>query len=260
MKVLKIAFLLLFSINNLFSQNIGVQYDRNQGIIESIFIKQENIVFELDSSNSNIKNIYFFSEDSLSERFFYDPVYDFRPRRWVELHRGVKLYIDSYSSVDYAKNYSSNTFSGIVGSVTKVDDIDIEYHMRIGDNRVIGIVGKLKSINEIDISYHKNYSENKRGGYMGKIESIGDLKFEFHNRHTYSDLANYAGKIKEIDDIKFKYNESYSGNVNKGSVGKISEIGNIKIEYFKNYRTNSASGIVGKFKSITGGDKRVIIY
>ncbi|MEC7245176.1 MAG: hypothetical protein VXV77_05000, partial [Bacteroidota bacterium] len=60
--------------------------------------------------------------------------------------------------------------------------------------------------------------------------------------------------------IKFKYNESYSGNVNKGSVGKISEIGNIKIEYFKNYRTNSASGVVGKFKSITGGDKRVIIY
>ena len=71
MKVLKIAFLLLFSINNLFSQNIGVQFDRNQGIIESIFVKQENIVFELDSSNSNIKNIYFFSEDSLSERFFY---------------------------------------------------------------------------------------------------------------------------------------------------------------------------------------------
>ena len=62
MKVLKIAFLLLFSINSLFSQNIGVQFDRNQGIIESIFIKQENIVFELDSSNSNIKNIYFFSD------------------------------------------------------------------------------------------------------------------------------------------------------------------------------------------------------
>ena len=148
MKVLKIAFLILFSINNLFSQSIGVQLDRNQGVIESIFVKQENVVFELDSSNSNIKNIYFFSEDSLSERFFFDPVYDFRPRRWVELHRGVRLYIDSYSSVDYAKNYSSNTLSGIVGSVTKVDDIDIEYHMRIGDNRVIGIVGKLKSVNE----------------------------------------------------------------------------------------------------------------
>ena len=77
MKVLKIAFLLLFSINNLFSQNIGVQFDRNQGTIESIFIKEENIVFELDSSNSNIKNIYFFSEDSLSERFFYDPILRF---------------------------------------------------------------------------------------------------------------------------------------------------------------------------------------
>ena len=74
MKVIKIAFLILFSINNLFSQSIGVQLDRNQGVIESIFIKKENIVFELDSANSGIKNIYFFSEDSLSERFFYDPV------------------------------------------------------------------------------------------------------------------------------------------------------------------------------------------
>ena len=58
MKVIKIAFLILFSINNLFSQSIGVQLDRNQGVIESIFVKQENIVFELDSSNSNIKNIF----------------------------------------------------------------------------------------------------------------------------------------------------------------------------------------------------------
>ena len=251
---------LILSVSNLYSQDIGVQIDRNQGIIESIFIKKDNIVFELDSSNSNIKNIYVFDEDSLSDRFFNDPIYDFRPRRWVELHRGVRLYINSYKSVDYAKNYSSNTFSGIVGSVTKVDDVDIEYHMRVGDNRVIGIVGKIKSLNDIEIKYHKNYSENRRGGYMGKIESIGGFNFEFHNRHSYSELGGYVGKVKEINDIKFKYNESYSGNVNKGSVGKISQIGNVKIEYFKNYSTNSASGIVGKFKSISGSDKRVIIY
>ena len=260
MKVFKYLFLLIFTVNNLYSQDIGIQLDRNQGIIEGVFIKKDNIVFELDSSNSNVKNIYVFSYDSLSERFFYEPIYDFRPRRWLELHSGVRLYINSYSSVDYAKNYSDNSFAGIVGSVTQVDDVEIEYHKRIGNNRIIGIVGKLKSVNDISISYHINYSENQRGGYMGKVRSIDDINFDFHNKHTYSDLGKYVGKLKEINDVKFEYNQNYSSNINKGSVGKISKIGNIKIEYFKNYSSNSASGIVGKFKSITGADKRVIIY
>lgn len=259
-KIYLLAGILLFSINNIFSQNIGIQIDRDQGFIESIFIKQGNMVFELDSSNSNIKNIYVFSEDSLSERFLRDPIYDLRPRNRVELHRGIKLYTKTYKSVEYAKNYRQNTFSGIVGSVTKVDDIDIDYHLRIGDNRITGIVGKIKSINDIDISYHKNYSENQRGGYMGKIRGIDDISFKYHNKHTYSDLGNYVGKLKEVNGIKFKYNENYSGNINKGSVGKISEIGNFKIEYYKNYSSNSASGIVGKFKSIKGADNRVIVY
>ena len=52
--------------------------------------------------------------------------------------------------------------------MTEVDDIEIDYHLRVGDNRIIGIVGKIKSINGIDINYHKNYSENQRGGYMGR--------------------------------------------------------------------------------------------
>ena len=252
--------IILFISNNLLSQNIGIQLDRNLGLIESILIKQGKIVFELDSANRNIKNIYVFSEDSLSERFFFDPVYDFRPKRKVQLHNEVNLYINSYSSIDYAKNHSDNVFSGIVGSVIKIDNIEVEYNKRIGDNRIIGIVGKIKSINDIPIKYHKNYSENQRGGYMGKIESINELNFKFHNNHSYSKLGRYVGKIKEIDGIKFEYNQNYSGNINKGSVGKISKIGNIKIEYFKNYRINSASGLVGKFKSITGIDERVIIY
>ena len=251
---------LILSSNYVLSQDIGVQVDRNQGIIESIFIKKDKIVFELDSSNSNIKNIYVFLHDSLSERFFNEPVFDFRPRRKLELHRGVKLYVNSYKSVDYAKNYSDNSFAGIVGSITQIDDIEIEYHKRIGNNRIIGIVGKLKSVNDIPISYHINYSENQRGRYMGKIQTIDNIDFEFHNRHTYSELGKYVGKIKEVNGVKFEYIQSYSGNINKGSVGKIGKIGNIKIEYFKNYSNNSASGIVGKFKSITGLDERVIVY
>ena len=36
----------------------------------------------------------------MSFEAFFMTLYDFRgfSRRWVELHRGVKLYIDSYSS------------------------------------------------------------------------------------------------------------------------------------------------------------------
>ena len=52
---------LILSSTYVLSQDIGVQVDRNQGIIEGIFIKKDKIVFELDSSNSNIKNIYVFS-------------------------------------------------------------------------------------------------------------------------------------------------------------------------------------------------------
>ena len=110
--------IILFYSNNLLSQDIGIQLDRNLGIIESVFIKHGKTVFELDSANNNIKNIYVFSDDSLSERFLQDPVYDFRPRRSLELHRGVKLYIDTYRSVDYAKNYRQNSFSGIAVSYT----------------------------------------------------------------------------------------------------------------------------------------------
>ena len=44
--------ILLYSFTNLFSQNIGIQLDRNQGIIESIYIKKDKIIFELDSSNT----------------------------------------------------------------------------------------------------------------------------------------------------------------------------------------------------------------
>ena len=40
---------LILSSNYVLSQDIGVQVDRNQGIIESIFIKKDKIVFELDS-------------------------------------------------------------------------------------------------------------------------------------------------------------------------------------------------------------------
>ena len=63
----------------IFFLKTGIQLDRNQGIIKSFYIKKDKIIFELFSSNSNIKNIYVFSKKlPLSERFFYDPVYVFK--------------------------------------------------------------------------------------------------------------------------------------------------------------------------------------
>ena len=69
----------------------------------------------------------------------------------MELHKGVNLYIDAYTNVDYAKNYSDNSRAEIVGSIIKIDDIKIEYFKRVGHNSAIGIVGKLKSVNGIPI-------------------------------------------------------------------------------------------------------------
>ena len=52
-----LSVILSLSSSNLLSQSIGVQLDRNQGKIESIYVKKDNIIFKLDSSNSNIENI-----------------------------------------------------------------------------------------------------------------------------------------------------------------------------------------------------------
>ena len=61
----------------------------------------------------------------------------------MELHKGVNLYIDTYTNVDYAKNFTDNVRAEIVGSIVQIDDIKIEYFKRIGQNSTIGIVGDL---------------------------------------------------------------------------------------------------------------------
>ena len=58
--------IILFYSNKLLSQDIGIQLDRNLGVIESVFIMQGKTVFELDTDNYNIKKIYLFSYYSLS--------------------------------------------------------------------------------------------------------------------------------------------------------------------------------------------------
>ena len=122
--------------------------DNNKGTINSIFLKNNQIIFEIDSNVNEIKIIYIFSNQSNADRFLNNPIFDLKPRRKIELHKGVNLYIDAYSNVDYAKNYTDNVRAEIVGSIIQVDDIKIEYFKRIGQNSTIGIVGKLKSLME----------------------------------------------------------------------------------------------------------------
>ena len=173
-KLLILYFITCFQSSN-YSQNIGFEVNNNKGTIDNIFLKNNQIIFEIDSNVNEIKNIYIFSNQSNADSFLNNPIFDLKPRRKIELHKGVNLYIDAYSNVDYAKNYTDNVRAEIVGSIIQVDDIKIEYFKRIGQNSTIGIVGKLKSVNGIPISYHLNYNENQLAGYTGKLEKIGIL-------------------------------------------------------------------------------------
>ena len=150
-KLLILSFITCFHSSK-YCQNIGFQVDNNKGTIENIFLKNNQIIFEIDSNANEIKNIYVFSNQSNADRFLTNPIFDLKPRRKMELHKGVNLYIDAYSNVDYAKNFTDNVRAEIVGSIIQIDDIKIEYFKRIGQNSTIGIVGKLKSVNGIPIS------------------------------------------------------------------------------------------------------------
>ena len=113
------------------SQNIGFEVDNNKGTIDNILLKENQIIFEISSTANEIKNIYVFSNQSTADRFLRNPVFDLKPRRKMELHKGVDLYIDTYTNVDYAKNYTDNVRAEIVGSVVQIDDIKIEYFKRM---------------------------------------------------------------------------------------------------------------------------------
>ena len=70
-----------------------------------------------------------FSNQSNADRFLTNPIFDLKPRRKMELHKGL-TYIDTYTNVDYAKNFTDNVRAEIVGSIVQIDDIKIEYFKR----------------------------------------------------------------------------------------------------------------------------------
>ncbi len=55
LKYFFISALLLFSITNLFSQDIGIELDRNEGIIDGVFIKKDNIVFDFTAFKNQVE-------------------------------------------------------------------------------------------------------------------------------------------------------------------------------------------------------------
>ena len=102
-----ILFFITYFQSSICSQNIGFEVDNNKGTIDNIFLKNNQIIFEIGANSNKIKNIYVFSNQSAADRFLTNPIFDLKPRRKMELHKGVNLYINTYTNVDYAKNYTT---------------------------------------------------------------------------------------------------------------------------------------------------------
>ena len=58
-KLLILSFITCFHSSK-YSQNIGFEVDNNKGTIDNIFLKNNQIIFEIDSDANEIKNIYVF--------------------------------------------------------------------------------------------------------------------------------------------------------------------------------------------------------
>lgn len=255
LRIFALLISIAFTINS-DAQNLGFDIDYENGRIQNTYLVENNYVFKIHSSG-NINAIYIFENESEAKDFVLDPRTQFLPRKRLSLGGGVTIYLNAFESIEYCKNYSTYSRAGIVGEICSIDNLDIEYNLKIGNNSNIGIVGKLKSIGPYTIKYHTNYSSNVAAGIMGKVESIGNTKFTYWGKYSSSDTGNYTGHLKQIDNISIKYHENYSGN--KGFTGKIKSIGNINFNYYKNYSTNNSMGVVGKFKSREGSDARLII-
>lgn len=241
---------------NLDAQKLGFDVDYENGRVQNTYLVKSNYVFKIHSSG-NINSVFIFENESEAKDFIMDPRAQFFPRKRLNLGGGVTLYLNSFESIEYCKNYSNYSRAGVVGEICAIDNLEIDYNLKIGNNSTIGIVGKIKSIGPYTIKYHTNYSINVSSGIMGKIESIGNTEFEYHTRGYSSEAGDYIGLLKEIDNIEIKYHENYS--TNKGFNGKIKSIGAVKFNFYKNYSSNSSMGVVGKFKSREGSDARLII-
>jgi len=250
----------LFILGHTYSQSAAFTIDQDNGKLVYLFKQKSNIVFKIEPRIGDITSIYIFSTDSIASKFMINGDTRLIPLNSLPLRQNLNLqvYIDNYSIIEYAKNYSTYSLAGIVGSITKIDNYDFDYYLKIGDNSDMGIVGKLKQVGAYSITYNKNYTSYVSAGITGKIESLGKTKFEYYKNDSYSEMAGYKGELYKVGSVVIDINKPYAKTEYKS--GKIKAIGSINIEYFKNSYQNIVSGIDGKFKSMSGEDGRIRIW
>ena len=242
------------------ADNLAFTMQLDTGKITQIHKQTSNIVFGIDAINGVISSVYIFGSTHEADKFMDRGNPELLPTTSLSLgnHSDVKVYTDELSSLEYVKNYASHSRSGIVGAISKINEYDFAYHLKIGNNSTMGIVGFLKKVANHNISYHKNYSSNVRAGVVGKLEFIGSTKFSYHMNNWSSQHGKYAGKINKVGDIDIKIYPPYAHK--QYQTGKISAIGDIEIEYYSNTRQNTSIGIAGRFKRRTGTDSRFKIW
>ncbi len=250
----------LFILGLTIAQNTAFIIDPDEGNLLYLYEKKSNIVFKIEPLIGDITSIYIFPTDSIATKFMVNGDTRLIPINSFPLGQNLNslVYIDNYSTIEYAKNYSSNSRAGIVGAITKIDSYNFDYYLKIGDNSDMGIVGKLKEMGIHNITYNKNYTSYVRTGIIGKIESLGETKFEYYKYDSHSEMAGYTGKLYKVGSVIIDINKPYTRTEYKS--GKIKAIGNIHFEYFVNSYQNSVSGIDGKFKSMSGEDDRIRIW
>ena len=59
-KLLILFFITCFQSSKYYSQNIGFEVDNNKGTIDNIFLKNNQIIFEIDSNQKDKKYLCFF--------------------------------------------------------------------------------------------------------------------------------------------------------------------------------------------------------
>lgn len=234
----------------MFGQEIRLHTNINKGSLSNIYVLKKNFVFKINSLRI-IDEIISFSTDSIAKEYFVNPTKNIIAHQEITIGEGVTLYLENIESI----NYYTNNKVGNNGKISFIDNLKLKYAENKSYNRNSNIVGRLTQIDDIEIQYHIDagrYSKDR-----GKIKSIGDLKFIYEIWSSYSENAGYVGKLISVGNIKIKYYEA--GNANEGFKGKLKMIGNLEYTYYKNTGNNRNANIVGKFKTRIGNDNRIIV-
>ena len=244
MKHLILVILLIPTI--LFSQDHRFQIDYNEGSIKKTFLIENNKLFKISGT---IEEIYIFSSNSIAKEYLTNLDQSLKPRIKYRIGK-TTLFVDSAESISY---YSINTPSGSIGQIKSINNITFTYLSKASFNQNAGVVGELSKIGNIKVNY---YTDLAKGKHRGKIKYLGNKKFNYQPWSTWGEKAGIVGELTSIGNMKINY---YDTDYAIGFKGKLKSIGNVKFTYFLDKAENRIAGIVGKFKQQTGKDSRLII-